>query len=244
MTRAPGSARPGAAPEDREAAIAAALASVDDPCSIAAQAPMSIGDLGLVRDWRVDGGVVTVTVSPTAPSCVLMGSIAQAIEERVGAVEGVDSVHVELDTHTIWSPELMSDGGRQRLAERRRTSLLSVPVRPRQWEAAGARAGEGGWVAVIRNVVVGRLLDDVDPGEVERGLQALRELRVEGVGVVLAGLDLGLRDGNADFVVTADIEDEAAYRRYDEDPEHNRIRREVFGRLCSRIERVQFRLPG
>lgn len=96
---------------------------------------------------------------------------------------------------------------------------------------------------MIRNVVVGRLRDDVAPAEIEKGLQALRDLRIEGLDLDLkAGLDLGLREGNAHFVLTLDLPDEQSYRVYDADDEHNRIRRELFAPLCSSIERIQFRL--
>jgi len=95
---------------------------------------------------------------------------------------------------------------------------------------------------MIRNVVVGRLKDGVDPAEIEKGLQSLRDLRIEGLDLDLrAGPDLGLREGNAHFVLTLDLPDEESYRVYDDD-EHNRIRRELFAPLCSSIERIQFRL--
>jgi metal-sulfur cluster biosynthetic enzyme len=119
-------------------AIEGAIAKVDDPCSIAARAPMSVRDMGLVREWHIDEhGTVVITVSPTAPSCILMSSIADGISERVAEIDGVDGVRVEVDTVTMWTPDLMSADGRRTLDERREASLLSVPVRPRQWEDAG-----------------------------------------------------------------------------------------------------------
>ncbi|MFP5022595.1 Dabb family protein [Pseudonocardia phyllosphaerae] len=97
---------------------------------------------------------------------------------------------------------------------------------------------------MIRNVVVGRLKDGVDPSEIEKGLQALRNLRIDGVELdVKAGVDLGLREGNASWSITVDLADEDAYRAYDLDEEHNRLRREVFGPLSASVERIQFRLP-
>ncbi|WP_224392500.1 Dabb family protein [Pseudonocardia sp. ICBG1293] len=97
---------------------------------------------------------------------------------------------------------------------------------------------------MIRNVVVGRLKDDVAPAEVETALQALRELRIDGLDLDLkAGLDLGLREGNAHYVLTLDLPDERSYRIYDADDEHNRIRRELFAPISASIERIQFRLP-
>jgi hypothetical protein len=97
---------------------------------------------------------------------------------------------------------------------------------------------------MIRNVVVGTVNEGVDPVEVENALQALRDLRVDGVDFTLvAGQDLGLREGNASYVLTADFVDEDAYRVYDADEEHNRIRRELFAPISASISRVQFRLP-
>lgn len=97
---------------------------------------------------------------------------------------------------------------------------------------------------MIRNVVVGRLKDGVRPEEIEPALQALRDLTVEGVEFTLvAGVDRGLREGNASYALTCDLVDDDAYRIYDADPEHNRIRREMFAPLSVVVERVQFLLP-
>jgi metal-sulfur cluster biosynthetic enzyme len=116
-------------------AVAGAIAEVDDPCSIAANAPLNILEMGLVRSWDVDEeGHVQVVVSPTAPSCTLMGSILQGIEQRVGAIAGVSDVEVIIDTDFVWSPAAMAPAGRAQLLARRNGSMARVPVRPRQWQ--------------------------------------------------------------------------------------------------------------
>lgn len=98
---------------------------------------------------------------------------------------------------------------------------------------------------MIRNVVVGRVRPNVSAEQVEAALQALRDLRIDGVELdLVAGLDLGLRDGNASYSITVDLMDIHAYRVYDLDDEHNRIRREMFAPISASIERVQFQLPG
>jgi hypothetical protein len=97
---------------------------------------------------------------------------------------------------------------------------------------------------MIRNVVVGRVRPGVPVEAVERALEALRDLRVDGIELQMAsGVDLGLRDGNANYAITVDLPDEDAYRTYDRDPEHNRIRAELFAPINDRTERVQFQLP-
>jgi metal-sulfur cluster biosynthetic enzyme len=86
-----------------------------------------------VRAWSVTEAAVHVTLSPTSPSCTLIGSIIEGVERRVSAVPGVASVTVELDTETFWTAELMSAEGKRKLAGRRAGSMERVPIRPRQW---------------------------------------------------------------------------------------------------------------
>ena len=97
---------------------------------------------------------------------------------------------------------------------------------------------------MIRNVVMGRLHPDADRGQLEAGLAGLRALcidgQIDGLVSLDCGADAGLREGNWDYAVTADLVDEQAYRRYDEDEEHNRIRRELLGPVSEQIVRVQF----
>jgi hypothetical protein len=54
------------------------------------------------------------------------------------------------------------------------------------------------------------------------------------------GCDLGLRDGGWTFAITNDWQDADAYRVYDAEEEHNRLRREIFAVICDEIARVQF----
>jgi hypothetical protein len=94
---------------------------------------------------------------------------------------------------------------------------------------------------MIRNVVVGVLRDDATREQAQAALDAIAALRVEGVAFEMrTGLDLGLREGNASYVLTADFADAEAYRVYDLDEEHNRIRRELFAPISSEIRRIQF----
>lgn len=97
---------------------------------------------------------------------------------------------------------------------------------------------------MIRNIVLCRFTEGAAREAIDHAVRELRSLRVPGVDLALSvDLDLGLREGNADLVLVADLPDERAYRAYDEDPGHGRIRREVLGPLCSSIERIQIRVP-
>jgi hypothetical protein len=97
---------------------------------------------------------------------------------------------------------------------------------------------------MIRNVTMVKLRHDHDPELARRALEEIQTLDIQGMIDLVAGRDLALRDGTWDLVITADFEDEAAYRRYDQDDEHNRMRRELFGPVAEQIARAQFALPA
>jgi hypothetical protein len=44
------------------------------------------------------------------------------------------------------------------------------------------------------------------------------------------------------FAITDDWQDADACRVYDQNEEHNRLRREIFAQICQYIARVQFRV--
>ncbi len=95
---------------------------------------------------------------------------------------------------------------------------------------------------MIRNVVVGRVRDGVPLATLEEALAAILALEPEGCVDLRVGVDAGLRPDSWGFAITADFEDEEAYRRYDLESVHNRVRRELFDPICDQIARVQFRL--
>jgi hypothetical protein len=93
---------------------------------------------------------------------------------------------------------------------------------------------------VIRHVVLGRLKPGVEEAAIRPVLEALARLRTPGLREIRTGLDLGLKEGTWDLAITSDVEDEAAYRAYDTDAEHDRIRRDELLPLVAELVRVQF----
>ena len=104
---------------------------------------------------------------------------------------------------------------------------------------------------MIRNVVVGRLRQSDDSAQqaadaalMQEGLAGIAALKVPGMLAMNVGCDLGLRAGGWSFAITNDWEDADAYRAYDADDEHNRLRREIFANICQDIARVQIEVDG
>src|SRR5664279_3650732 len=89
-----------------------ALERVFDPCSVATRSPLSIVDMGLVRDVIVDEDAnVSVSICPTSPSCMLMASITEGAENEIRKIEAVSEVSVSIDAEFFWTPEAMSESG-------------------------------------------------------------------------------------------------------------------------------------
>jgi hypothetical protein len=104
---------------------------------------------------------------------------------------------------------------------------------------------------MIRNVVVGRLRPSEDPAQqaadaalLQEGLAGIAALKSPGMLAMSVGTDIGLREGGWSFAITNDWQDAGSYRVYDADEEHNRLRREIFTKICQDIARVQIELDG
>jgi metal-sulfur cluster biosynthetic enzyme len=83
-------ARPGHAELDAE--IQDALGRVLDPCSVGAGNPISLLDMGLVRDWRVTAaGDVHVRMCVTGPTCTLVPHFTGQARTELERIEGVRS---------------------------------------------------------------------------------------------------------------------------------------------------------
>ena len=95
---------------------------------------------------------------------------------------------------------------------------------------------------MIRNVVMVSLKADANAAEVARIQDGFRAMELPGAISYTLGDDLGLREGNWSFAIVADFADADAYRHYDADAEHNRLRG-LLAPMIERIARCQFELP-
>ena len=95
-------------------AVLEALRTVDDP-----EYPgVSIVELGLVERVEVSGRTVEVDLVPTFSGCPALEMIAADVGATVSALDGVDDVQVRFVATPAWTPARISDGARERLAER------------------------------------------------------------------------------------------------------------------------------
>jgi FeS assembly SUF system protein len=91
--------------------IREALKTVFDP-----EIPVDIYELGLVYDVQADAaGRVQVKMTLTSPACPSAQQLPGEVRYKVGAVEGVSDVRVEIVWDPPWSPEKMSEVARLHL---------------------------------------------------------------------------------------------------------------------------------
>jgi hypothetical protein len=95
---------------------------------------------------------------------------------------------------------------------------------------------------MIRHVILIKFRPETTREQVDALIAAMHALEMPGLRDFSVGADLGLREGNMSYAGVFDFEDEDAWRAYDRDEEHNRIRRELVAPIAERIERCQIRL--
>ncbi|MBI2888215.1 MAG: metal-sulfur cluster assembly factor [Chloroflexi bacterium] len=93
-----------------EEMVLEAMKDVYDP-----EIPVNVVDLGLVYDLRVEGDVVHVTMTMTAPGCPFGDHLAMDAREKIIAGTGARDAQVTMVTSPPWTPEMMSDDARKAL---------------------------------------------------------------------------------------------------------------------------------
>jgi ring-1,2-phenylacetyl-CoA epoxidase subunit PaaD len=88
-----------------------AVAGVVDP-EIRA---VTISELGILREVAVDGGRVTVTITPTYSGCPAMDVIRTDIRQALHRA-GYPDVDVVTVLHPAWTTDWITDAGRAKLA--------------------------------------------------------------------------------------------------------------------------------
>ncbi len=87
-----------------------ALREVIDP-----ELGCNIVDLGLIYGIQVEGADVSVQMTLTTPGCPMHESIAGGVKAAIQQLPGVNTVDVQVVWHPPWTPEKMTDAGRQAL---------------------------------------------------------------------------------------------------------------------------------
>lgn len=96
---------------------------------------------------------------------------------------------------------------------------------------------------MIRNIVLFSVKDGTPPERLDAIVSAMNAIRFAGCRRWEMVRDLRLREGNMPYAFIVEFDDAAAYRAYDGDGEHDRIRRELLAPIVDKIERFQYEVP-
>ena len=80
--------------------VTQALREVFDP-----ELGMSVVDLGLIYDVRIEDGRVRITMTLTTQGCPLHDSMTDWVRRAVGRIPGVHEVEVVVTFEPLWTPE-------------------------------------------------------------------------------------------------------------------------------------------
>ena len=71
--------------------------------------PVDIFEMGLIYDIKMNNERVDIMMTLTSPSCPAAQSIPMDVKDKVGRVEGVEEVEVEIVWDPPWGMEMMSE---------------------------------------------------------------------------------------------------------------------------------------
>ena len=70
-------------------------------------------DLGLVYDVKVDGTDCHITMTLTSQTCPEAKTIPDVMKRRVKTIEGIEECEIDIVWEPAWTPQLISEEGRQ-----------------------------------------------------------------------------------------------------------------------------------
>ena len=117
-------------------AVLGALERVIDP-----ELRKPVTELDMVRDVRIDGGDVAITIALTVAGCPLRASFQDQVQREVGPIAGVERVSLAFDVMSPAEREALTRKLRGGVTER--TSGISLDARTRVIAVASGKGGVG-----------------------------------------------------------------------------------------------------
>lgn len=93
--------------------VMTALRDCYDPCC--RDRAISVVDMGLIEDVRIEEHDVHIDMLLTTGWCPFVANLYHMMEERVKQCEGVENVKVEVLWDPVWTMDRLSDSARKKL---------------------------------------------------------------------------------------------------------------------------------
>ncbi|HEX8037709.1 MAG TPA: 1,2-phenylacetyl-CoA epoxidase subunit PaaD [Chryseosolibacter sp.] len=75
---------------------------------------LSLIDLGVIRDIALEGGEVTIEMTPTFVGCPALETMKEEIHKTLRE-KGLEKIHIDVNFRKPWTSDLISDSGRRAL---------------------------------------------------------------------------------------------------------------------------------
>ena len=93
--------------------VMAALRECYDPCC--RDRGISVVDMGLIEDVRIEGSEVYIDMLLTTGWCPFVGNLNGMMEERIKEFKGVEAVRIKVLWDPVWTMDRLSDSAREKL---------------------------------------------------------------------------------------------------------------------------------
>ena len=97
----------------RHEEVMTALRECYDPCC--RDREISVVDMGLIEDVRVEGASVHIDMLLTTGWCPFVANLYSMMEERIKQFEGVEKVEVQVIWDPVWTMDRLSESAREKL---------------------------------------------------------------------------------------------------------------------------------
>ena len=84
------------------------LSEIYDP-----EIPVNIVDLGLIYDVAVEGTECKIEMTLTSQACPEARTIPEVMKRKVNQMEGIEGTEIEIVWEPMWTPQLISEKGRE-----------------------------------------------------------------------------------------------------------------------------------
>ena len=86
------------------------LKNIQDP-----EIGVNVVDLGLIKDVRLKGNGVSMSLILTSPLCPYVDVLIYEIKQQIKKINSIEDVEVNIDLDTVWNPDMMTEEGRKQL---------------------------------------------------------------------------------------------------------------------------------
>ena len=97
--------------------------------------PVDLWSLGLIYNITIENdNSISITMTLTTPGCSMGSYMAEDIKMKLGSIEDIGDIDVEIVFDPPWKPEMMNDNAREKLGFPIQENKKQTETREKSWE--------------------------------------------------------------------------------------------------------------